>query len=158
MGDMRPYGTNEQLGQRRERGLRLLRRGKKPLEVAHRLGVTERSVRRWHQEAQAPPKPKSERGPGRPAFLSAQQVDQLKKALEQGAFALGYAEDYWTLDRIAHVIWDLFHVRYHPTAVWRLMQRIGWSSQKPQRQPLHREDEAIERWRRTSWYRIKKVA
>ncbi len=136
----------------------LLAQGLSFAEVAQRVGVTERSVRRWQQEARQPKRKKAKRPPGRPAFLSAKQLGQLEKALDRGAYAHGYAEDYWTLDRIAHVIWQLFGVRYESSSVWRLLQRLGWSSQKPQRQPLQRDDQAIQHWQRYVWPRIKKVA
>ena len=70
----------------------------------------------------------------------------------------GYAEDYWTLDRIAHLIWTTFGVRYHPSGVWRVMQRMGWSNQKPKRQAVQRDDEAIAHWVRYKWPQIKKTA
>jgi len=82
----------------------------------------------------------------------------LIRALERGAYAYGYAEDYWTLDRIARLIWDLFRVRYRPSSVWYLLQRLGWSCQKPQRRALHRDDEAIAHWKHYIWPHIKKVA
>jgi transposase len=82
----------------------------------------------------------------------------LVSALERGAYAYGYAEDYWTLDRIAHLIWDLFQVRYHPSSVWHVLQRVGWSCQKPQRRGLARDAEAIAHWKHYVWPHIKKVA
>jgi len=82
----------------------------------------------------------------------------LERALGRGAYAYGYAEDYWTLDRIAHLIWDLFRVRYRPSGVWYLLQRLGWSCQKPQRRTLQRDDEAIAHWKRYVGPHIKKVA
>jgi transposase len=82
----------------------------------------------------------------------------LESALKRGAFAHGYAEDYWTLERIAHVIWDLFGTRYRPSGVWYLMQRLGWSCQKPQRRSLARDDQAVAHWKRYVWPQIKKVA
>jgi hypothetical protein len=85
-------------------------------------------------------------------------VKRLEKALDRGAYAFGYAEDYWTLDRIAHVIWELFEVRYTPSAVWHVMQRMGWSSQRPQRVPLQRDEAEVERWKVEELPRIKKVS
>jgi transposase len=82
----------------------------------------------------------------------------LEKALDKGAYTFGYAGDYWTLDRIAQVIWQLFGVRYETSAVWHVMQRMGWSNQRPQRQPLHRNEEAIEQWKKEELPRIKKVS
>ncbi len=158
MWSMRPFGTTQQLAKRRQCALRLLQRGKKPHYVAQKVGATERSVRRWQQQAHAVQPTSAPRGPGRPARLSEKQVAHLKTILHEGALAQGYVEDYWTLARIAQLIWQLFAVRYKPNSVWRLLQRIGWSCQRPQRRSFGGNPEAIARWRRSTWYRIKKVA
>ena len=154
---MRPLGTSQQLEQRRQRALDLLRQGRGPTEIARRVGATPQSVCRWHRESQHPRR-KSKRAPGCPSRLSVAQLQRLESALERGAFAHGYAEDYWTLDRIAHVIWELFRVRYGSSGVWYVLQRIGWSCQKPQRRSLARDDEAIAHWKRYILPQIKKVA
>lgn len=155
---MRPLGTNEQLAVRREHGLRLLRQGQSAREIAEQIGVTERSVRRWQQEAETPKRKRHPRPPGRPRRLSESQVRQLARNLKRGAYAHGYADDYWTLDRVARLIWDLFGIRYHPSGVWYVLQRLGWSSQKPQRRAIQRDDEAVAHWKRYDWPQIKKVA
>jgi transposase len=67
-------------------------------------------------------------------------------------------EDYWTLDRIAHLIWDLFQVRYRSSGVWYMLQRLDWSCQEPQRRSLARDAEAIAHWKHYIWPQIKKVA
>ena len=74
----------------------------------------------------------------------------------QGANAHGYAEAYWTLDRIVGLIWDKFKVRYHPSAVWHIMKNMGWSNQRPRRQAIQRDDEAIQHWKRYIWSNIKR--
>ena len=154
---MRPIGTNEQLRKRRQRALELVRQGQLLKEVANKLGVHERSVRRWHQEQKYPRK-KSKQPLGKPAYLTKDQIKQLEQELLQGAYAHGYSEDYWTLDRIEHLIWDLFSIRYTPSGVWRLLGRMNWSCQKVQRLALQRNDEVIANWKRYTWPRIKKVA
>lgn len=77
--------------------------------------------------------------------------------LKRGAYASGYAEEYWTLDRIGHVIWELFGIRYRTSSVWYLMQRMGWSSQMPQRRSLTRDEQKIAHWKHYLWPQIKKV-
>jgi transposase len=155
---MRRKGTNEQFAERRARGLALLGEGKTAKDVAEILDVTKRSVDRWQADAKKPKKKRAERSPGRPRKLSDKQTKRLEKALDKGAYAFGYAGDYWTLDRIAQVIWQLFGIRYETSGVWRVMQRMGWSSQRPQRRPLHRNEEAIEQWKKEELPRIKKVS
>lgn len=157
---MRPYGTSKQLKKRRQHALTLLRHGLTPKQVAQRVGTTARSVRRWHQDTRyAKSQPRvQQRLPGRPCRLSPTQICRLLRALEQGAYKYGYAEDYWSLDRVTHLIWDFFCVRYHPSSVWHILQRAGWSCQKPQRRSLARDDQAVVHWKHYIWPRIKKVA
>ncbi len=157
---MRPFGTSEQLAHRRKRALKLLRHGCGLTEVARRVGATVQSVCRWRREFKQPKRKarSPQRAPGRPSRLSKSQLRRLVSALNRGAYAYGYAEDYWTLDRIAHVIWELFRVRYRTSSVWYVLQRLGWSCQKPQRRSLARDDEAIAYWKHYIWPHIKKVA
>ncbi len=157
---MRPFGTSQQLARRRRRALSLLRHGRQPPGVAQQVGVTAQSVRRWLRDAKrSKRKPRRQgRAPGRRGRLSTAQQRRLLRALTRGAFAYGYAEDYWTLDRITHLIWVLFRVRYRASGVWYLLQRLGWSCQKPQRRSLARDDEAIAHWKHYIWPHIKKVA
>lgn len=154
---MRRKGTDEQLAERRARGLALLKQGKKPSEVAEILNVTRRSVNRWQQGAKHPKRRKVAHRSGRPRKLAEKQVRRLEKALDRGAYAFGYAENYWTLDRIGQVIWQLFGVRYHPSGVWRVLDRMGWSCQRPQRRAFQRDEAAIEQWKKKVFPRIKKV-
>lgn len=155
---MRPFGKSEQLAKRRKRALKLLESGKRVKEVAKIIGVTERSIRYWQKEALSPKDKSGIRPPGHPSRLTAEQLQALEQELSKGAYEQGYAEDYWTLDRMARLIWDKFKVRYHPSSVWHIMRRMGWSNQRPQRQALQRNDETIRRWKRNVWPRIKKVA
>lgn len=156
---MRPFGTSEQAARRRTRALDLLQQGLKPSEVARRVGATRQSVYRWRRESQKSKSSRrtSRKAPGRPSFLSAAKQRRLTRALKRGAYANGYAEDYWTLDRIAHVIWNLFGIRYRTSSVWYLMQRMGWSSQTPQRRSLARDEQEIAHWKHYVWPQIKKV-
>lgn len=150
-------GTGAQVEARRQRGLALLAKGLSCDAVAARVGVSPGTVRRWRRE-QRRPRLSRPRKRGVKPRLSAKQFDRLAQALRQGAYAQGYAEDYWTLDRIVRLIWDLFGVRSHPSGVWRLLRRLGWSSQKPQRRALPRDDRAIAPWQRDVWPHIKKVS
>jgi transposase len=55
--------------------------------------------------------------------------------------------DLWSLRRIAEVIRKRFGTTYHPNHVWRLLVRMGWSCQKPERRALQRNEEGIEHWK-----------
>jgi transposase len=115
-----------------------------------------RSVYRWRQESKKPKRKKTAAPLGRPRKIKEKQVKRLEQAVDKGAEAFGYVGDYWTLDRIAQVIWQLFKVRYHPSAVWYVMERMGWSNQRPQRRAFQRNEEAIEKWKKEVLPEIKK--
>jgi len=153
---MRRKGTSEQLAIVRNRGLALLEKGKKPEEVAEILNVTPRCVYRWRQESKQPKLKKATCSVGRPRKITEKQIQKLEQALDQGAYAFGYTGDYWTLDRITQIIWQLFKVRYHPSGVWHILDQMGWSNQRPQRLPIHRNDHAIRVWQKRGLPEIKK--
>jgi len=155
---MRRKGTDEHLEQQRQRGLDLLKSGKKATEVAEMLGVDRSTVYRWKREAPNR-KRKQKRGTsGRKPKLTKTQLRRLEKSLDRGASGFGFYGNHWTLDRIVQVIWQKFGVRYHPSSVWHIMQKLGWSSQRPQRRPFNRDEEAIEQWKAEGLPEIKKSA
>lgn len=156
---MRRIGTSAQLAARRGRALTLLQQGYAVAQVANVVGVTPRSVQRWQRDTpQQHHRQTPARLPHRPCRLTARQLKQLEHTLLRGAVAYGYAEDYWTLARIAQVIARQFGIHYSSSAVWYLLQRMGWSCQKPQRVSFQHDEVVIARWKRYLWPRIKKVA
>ncbi|WP_082256385.1 winged helix-turn-helix domain-containing protein [Haloferax sp. ATB1] len=54
--------------------------------------------------------------------------------------------DLWTLKRIAAVIEQKFDVSVGQTTVWRYLQRMNWSCQKPERRSRRRDADAVRRW------------
>ena len=157
---MRPYGSAKTLEQRRRRAMQLLERGLSMEEVGQRVGTSVASVSRWRQAvtrgglSALAAKPV----PGRPRKLHQDECRKLLELLLKGALAYGYPNELWTLKRIARVIQREFGVRYHPHHVWRVLRRLRWSCQVPERQPVQRDDQAIEPWKRHKWPHIKKGA
>ena len=155
---MRPSGSPEALERRRRRAVDLLDRGYAPVDVARRLGVDRRTVRRWkaayhrHGIDGIAARP----GPGRPSKLDDGLRQQLVQLLLRGAQAAGYPTDLWTCPRVAGVIGRRFGVHYHVDHVGRLLHALGFSPQKPQRRARERDEEAIQRWICQDWPRIKK--
>jgi transposase len=136
----------------------MLLQGYSVSEVASAVGASEPSVRRWRiavregglKALQAKPHR------GKRPQLDAAQHQELVEILLTGPRAAGFANDLWTCPRVAHVIERRFGVRYHPSHVWKLLRNLGWSCQKPERRARERDEEAIRRWRKRDWPRIKK--
>ena len=94
---------------------------------------------------------------GRPPKLSPSQLRRLEKALLKGPMALGFSTDLWTTKRIVQVIEKMFQISFHKDHIGRLMARMGWSHQKPERRALERNEDAIEKWKEQEWPRVKKT-
>jgi transposase len=155
---MRPLGSPEQLEARRILAIGILGDGCSPSEVGKTLGCRRYSVERWRAafERLGAAGLKAKPVPGRPPKLTSKDTRRLVTVLLKGAMARGYRTDLWTTRRIADVIEKEFGVRYHRDHVGRLMRRLRWSPQKPDRRALERDEEEIERWKREEWPRIKK--
>ncbi|MEW5994298.1 MAG: IS630 family transposase [Candidatus Zixiibacteriota bacterium] len=155
---MRPQGSPEQLEKRRKRAMVLLEHGYRPVEIAQKLGVDRRSVRRWKaaylQDGMAGIQARP--APGRPPKLNNTEKRQLEKELLRGAQAAGFLTDLWTCPRVAALIAARFGVRYHVDHIGRLLRGLGWSPQKPARRAIERDERAIQQWLKQDWPRIKK--
>ena len=126
-------------------------------EIARRIGVSRPTISQWRTRYRL----QGAEGlklvaPGPDARLSPQQLNQLAHALMQGPQAYGYPTQLWTAERVADLIERLTGVHYHPGHVWRILQQMNWSCQKPQTKATERNEEAITHWREVEWPRIKK--
>jgi transposase len=135
-----------------------LKEGHSEAEVAKRVGASTGSVHRWKvawkrggDDALRPTA-----HPGPTPKMTPAQSERLVKILLKGAAARGYPTELWTLDRVAQVIRKEFHVRYHPGHLWRVLGKMGWSCQKPERLARERDEEAVRHWRLEKWPDIKK--
>jgi len=154
----RPKGPAELLEDRRWRALALLDEGQSLNEVGRQIHCEASSVMRWRDARQRGGDSALKVGasPGRPPKLSARDRRRLIRLLLQGAMAQHYATDLWTTTRIAEVIKREFGVIYHRDHVGRLLHRLDWTHQKPERRAIERDDDEIERWKDEEWPRVKK--
>ena len=127
-------------------------------EVASRVGVTKGAVAQWVAAYRAGGRKalKSRHRSGRPPKLERKVLKRLPRILLEGAEAHGFETDVWTTSRIAKVIKQEFGVSYHPDHVGRLLHQLGLSWQKPMVRAKERDDEAIRKWVREEWPRLKK--
>jgi transposase len=146
------------LKERRVQGARLLQSGIHPAEVARRVGVSHQSVMRWEQRLKIGGlKHISRVGKrGRPAQLSDAQISELTRLLKAGSIAAGYANEMWTLARISALVEVRFNVRFASSSMWALLNRMGWSVQRPARQARQRNEADIASWKHQRWPALKK--
>jgi transposase len=143
---------------KRQQAAAMFEAGARQAAVVAALGASRSAVSKWHAAWAAGGSEAlvARRASGRPAKLTAEQLECLGQELLRGPKAHGYATELWTLERIRRLIHDLFGVWYDPAHVWRLLGRMGWSCQKPARRAKQRDEAAIERWRKERWPKIKK--
>jgi transposase len=146
------------LEKRRLQAARLLKKGIHEAEVARRVGVHRQSVNRWARqlnESGISALKKAGRA-GRKPRLSKADLDRIQKGLKKGPEALGYETSLWTAWRVADLIERECGVRYHPGHVWKILKSLGWSCQRPTGRALERDEEAIRRWKKKRWPKLKK--
>jgi transposase len=144
---------------RRFQAARMFGQGMSQVTVARELGVSRTTTHRWYHAWR-----RKGRGAlqaagraGRKPRLNRRQLAGVEAALLKGPAAHGFATTLWTLPRIATVIARRTGVRYHPAHVWRILQGLQWSLQRPARQARERDEAAVGRWRRQRWPQVKKT-
>jgi transposase len=153
---MRPIGSAAELERRRRLAVQRVRDGMTPVQVATFLGVHPSSVRAWwkayrqHGAAALTAKPHQ----GRTPYLSPARASQVLGWLRKNPRSFGFATELWTARRVAQLIERKWGIRFHPRYVNAWLSQRGITPQKPQTRPRERDDDAIQRWRRTQWPRI----
>src|SRR3954454_5978540 len=127
-------------------------------EVAARFRVTRMSANRWRRAlvAGGRPAPASKGPGGARCRLSPAQLHELTDLLDAGPAAWGWADQCWTLPRIAAVVRERFGVDYTLPGLDLLLHRLGWSVQVPARRATERNDGQIAAWREETWPQIKR--
>jgi transposase len=151
--------TREQMEARRLLAGRLLLQGKGIREVAREVGSAKSSVSRWNVALQQGGLAalRAKKAPGAKPRLTARQRERLARILLCGPRKSGYRNELWTCPRVGEVIERTFGVKYHPDHVWRILHhQLGWTCQMPEHQAREKDDDAIQRWRKEDWPRIKK--
>jgi transposase len=149
----------EALERRRLQAARLLEKGWSQAEVAREVGVHRQSVSRWAKQLAEGGKVglKKAGRAGRKPRLSRADRRRIERALKRGPEALGYATSLWTTQRVQKLIEQECGVSFHPAHVWRILQGLGWSCQRPAGRALERDEAAIEHWKKVRWPELKKT-
>src|SRR3954465_15022553 len=126
-------------------------------EGAERFRVTRMSVNRWRRALAAGGRPAlASKGPGGARCrLSRAQLEELQALLDAGPAAWGWADQCWTLPRIAAVVRERFGVDYTLAGLDLLLHRLGWGAEVPARQAAERNEDQITAWREETWPEIK---
>jgi transposase len=150
----RQASPQQQLNEwQRRRAWALAQAGWSGARIAEALDVTPGAVSQWLTRARTGGEAAlaHRMPPGGTPRLTPEQQAQLPRLLAYGPEAYGFRGEVWTTKRVAALIEQEFHVRYHPAHMSRLLRAIGWSVQKPRTQATQRDEAAIEHWATERW-------
>ena len=156
---LRPRRDFEALENRRMRAVRLFEQGQPQAEVVRLLKVSRPSAHRWYYSWKKKGREalKAAGRAGRKPRLDSANQNRLAKAILKGPQAHGFSTNLWTLERVTQVIEKTCGVKYHPCHVSRVLRSLGFSRQRPKRQALQKDEEAVQRWVSYHWVRVKKT-
>ena len=93
---------------------------------------------------------------GNPSRLSSAQLMLLQEILLQGALFHGFDTDYWSRERIKALIEATFGINYHVAHISKLMQKIGFSLQKPKTRSYRKNQQTVDSWKQEKLPALKK--
>jgi transposase len=88
--------------------------------------------------------------------LSDENLKELPILLSKGAVFHGFDGAYWTHARVGHVIKEHFQVSYEDRQVGRILEKINWTRQKPQKKEAKQDLAKVEKWQTEELPALKK--
>ena len=140
----------------RIKAVELWKKEKKVKDIAENFGVTQAAVYYWikRYKKKGITSLKKRKAKGAKLKLSETNIKKLLKMLEKTADNYGFESPLWDCKKITQLIKETFGKTIHFSNVWRLLQRLGLSSQKPERQAKERDDKEVKEWIENIWPKI----
>lgn len=139
----------------RRRCVELSQAGWQQLAIAQAFGLTQPWVSQKYRQQGVTALQEGKRT-GAPTRLSVEQLNQLVSELHKGAEYHGFSGAVWTRPRVNEVVKRLFGVSYDPSQIGRILKKVGWSRQKPQRKARQQDPQAMTQWREERLPELKK--
>lgn len=140
--------TRAQLEERRLAAVEWITRGThKNQEIADHFGVSIHTVYSWKARLGRNGSLSATVACGPTARLTADQQEELRTLLQEGALDHGFPDDTWTTRRISELIGRTFDVWYHRDHVRKLLHRLNFTPQMPDGRAAERNELKIASWR-----------
>ena len=149
----------QKLKERRLKAVALFKEGVRQADVARQLRVSKQAVSQWWiswSKGDTSALNGATRA-GRKPRLDEKMLALVEKELLLGAAAQGYQTDLWTLPRVAALIKKVTGVDYHPAHVWKVLNKMGWSVQRPILRARERNEQKVAEWVEGTWEALKKT-
>jgi transposase len=139
--------------QLRRQAMRLIDQGKSQSEVARLLDVSQPTMNIWRQRFlkggwAALRKRKRGRAVGTDRRLNADQEKEIQKTIvDKTPDQLKMTFALWSRKAVQQLINDRYGVSYTLQAVGQILDRWGFTPQRPAKRAIERNDEAVRKWR-----------
>lgn len=152
--------SHEALEFLRFRAIELKQSGEKVEDIAKFFGVHPGSVSRWLGTYRRKGKNalKSKKATGRKTKLTKKEKLNIVECLKQPATEFGFETPLWTTKRVCLLIRKKTEKSLHHSNVWRMLQRMGLSNQKPERRAIEQNPAEAQRWLEEEWPKIQEHA
>lgn len=147
---------HETLEHYRFRAIDLWKEGKKIEDISHYFGLHRVTVSYWISKFKKGGKKalKSKKAPGPTPKLREKDIERVLKKLKRPATEFGFETPLWTCKRLRYLIQKTTKKKLHNSNVWKLLQRMDITNQKPERRAIQQNPREARRWVREEWPKI----
>lgn len=144
----------------RIQAIRLWKKGKTVEEISDFFGVTLGAIYKWIKiyKLKGLKALKRRKAPGAMPKLSKEELKKLLKVLTKSPDEYGYGTQLWDCKKVGKIIQDKFNKKIHNTNIWRLLKKLGFSYQKPEKIALQKDSKKVKMWIKQEWPKIKEHA
>ena len=145
----------------RLRAIRDRRSGMKTKDIAAAYGVRPVSVSRWigsYVKGGAGAL-RGTKSTGRPRKIECSEFfPKLKRIIKKPATKFGFSSPLWTSDRLRSVLKSEENISISQPTVWRALNELGMSYQKPERRAFEADEPRRQKWLKEEWPQIREQA
>jgi len=145
----------------RIRAVGMVQKGESPEVVGKALGLNRTTVYEWLAMYRRGgwDALKAKPVPGRKPKLSGKQMKWVFDTVTQkNPMQLKFEYALWTREMVAEVIKEKYGIKLAANSVGRLLAQLGITSQKPLHQAIERDEALVQKWLKTEYPKIKKMA